>query len=465
MLLLPLIVLIPFAALLPLLLLDKHRSYAVSTATSIIVFVLVLASLYISCTSGLGSLSFSVPYLGQLGIGIQFQATQLTMLLALMSSIVFLAASIVGRYYIGGRERIYNMILLISEGSALGVFLSGNLFLLYVFWEVAEVMMFFMIFIYGAYNRRYASLKFLSFSIVSSLLLLIGIMVLYSSQHTFAIASIISAASSIPMHDQVLVTVLFLIAFMIKTPVFPFHGWLPDAHTEAPTTGSMILAGVLLKFGGYGLFLMFSMIPFAASHSYYIALIFIFSALYGAAVCVRQTNMKRMIAYTSITDMGIVAMALAAVSPIATSGAAYAMLSHGLAISLLFLVAGTVDEMYGTLEIAKLKGIARNFPVLAYLFIFGTLAVIGLPLTAGFVGELLVFIGSFSHFGFLSLIPIAGILLIGAALLWTVERSFMNLAKTTEAFSRYEGSVMVAASILIVSTVLLGVFPILLQLR
>ena len=456
-----LMVFLPFLAIIPITLLSERSGHKISLVISLVVLVLAILAVVIASQSGAAVLSFSQGYIGSIGINLEFQLTSLTTILVVMTAIVFFAASLVNSYFITKDQRLYSVIFMLVEGGAIGIFLSANLFLFYVFWEIAEFAMFFIIFGFGGYDRRYAAIKFIIYSIVASLLLLVAIMLLYYSvtPHTFNILQLEHAASKIPVGMQPIITLLLLVAFMIKAPVFPFHNWLPDAHTEAPTTGSMILAGVLLKFGGYGLILMFLMVPFAAHYASYIAVVFGFSAIYGALVALRQTHLKRMIAYTSIVDMGIIAVAIAAVSSFGTTGALYGMLSHALAISLLFLVAGTIERVYGTLIIEKLKGISESAPKLAYLFIFGALAVIGLPLTAGFVGDLLIFIGAYGSFGVIGLIPLAAILLVGAYLFWVIEKSFLNVNQKSERYNVLERPIVYAGLLLAASTVILGIFP------
>ena len=458
---LPLIVLIPFISIIPILALGEKHVHNAGIATAFITFAFSLLAVYLF-RAGI-NLSFNAAYIVSLNLGFSLQLTPFTLILMVMNAIVFLAAAIVSGYFIREKQRMYGTIFAIAEGSAFAVFLSANLFFLYVFWEITEIMVFFIIFIYGGYERRYASFKFIIYSLVSSLLLLVGIMFLYSSLHTFSISSIILNSSSISAGTQVAVLILLLAAFMVKMPVFPLHSWLPDAHTEAPTTGSMILAGVLLKFGGYGLLLLFLMIPLASHYSVYIATIFIVSTIYSAFVSMRQTNLKRAIAYTSITDMGIVAIGISAFNAFGINGALYGMLSHGIAISLLFLIAGTLDELYGTLEISKIKGVVRRFPHIAYLFIFGVVAAVGIPLTSGFIGDILIFIGAVKSIGIASLTAIIGILVIGVMFFWLVERVFMSSDETVP-YRQLGRSVTYCSAFLMASTILLGILPSLLLL-
>ena len=456
----PLLILVPVLGMAATALANKEHSYRIALISSGIT-LLLSAALVASISLSHAYPSFSVQYIMQLGVNFELAVSPLSLILVAMTAVVFFAAALVGEYFIGKSEKLYNVILLIGEAASLGVFLAANLLLLYIFWEIAEVVMFFIIFIYGGYNRRYAAIKFILYSLMSSLLLLIAIIILYanSSPHTFNILALSQATALMPGSIQLMVAALLIVSFMIKMPVFPLHSWLPVAHTEAPTTGSMILAGVLLKFGGYGLYLAFLLLPAMHAYSLDLAALFMFSSLYSAFVSLRQGNMKRMIAYTSITDMGIVALALAASTALTNTGAFYGMLSHGIAISLLFLMAGTVDELYGTLEIDKVHGIIRNFTRLPYIFILGVFAAIGLPLTSGFIADILIFLGAYKTFGLLALIPLASILIIGAALFWLAERSFMNSARSTEPLKPLDRIVTICSIFLLAATFLFGILP------
>jgi len=456
-----LMILVPFLAVIPVLILEKKHSYIVAFIASLLVFLISAYCLYYSYTNGPPALSFTNFYIPALNINFSLVLTQPALILTVMTAIVFLAASMIGKYFIKDEGKLYNIIFLIALGSSVGVFMASNLFIFYVFWELAEVMMFFIIFIYGGYNRRYSAIKFLIYSVFSSLLLLIAILLIYNATtpHTFDIATIVQYSSSISPHTQLLIMVLLLLSFMIKMPVFPLHSWLPDAHTEAPTPGSMILAGVLLKFGGYGLYLMFLILPIATTYAHYIFIIFLFSAIYSAYVCMSQTNIKRLIAYTSITDMAIVGVGISAANVLGYNGGLYMMLSHGIAISLLFLIAGTLDEVYSTLEISKIRGVIKNFAGLSYLFIIGVFATLGIPLTIGFIADITLFIGAITAFGVLGVAPLLGILIMGATLFWVIERVFMNTSKAVEPYNSVSNYVMGAGIFLICAAVFFGIFP------
>lgn len=462
--LLLLLVFLPFIFIIPLFLLPEKNSLDLALLSSAFIILLAIAAAYFGISQDSSQLFFQQSYIQSLGITLNLQLTQYSNIFMIMCAVVLLGSALVAKAFIKESQRIYGFLFLLTEGAALGVFLSGNLFFFYIFWEVCEFAMFFIIYIFGGYDRRYAALKFIVYSITASLFLLLGIMVIYSSipTHTFDISAIISQAQSIPQTAQLLALLLLSIAFLIKIPAFPFHGWLPDAHTEAPTTGSMILAGILLKFGGYGLLLMFLMIPLASNYAPFLAILFGFSALYSALVAIRQTHLKKLIAYTSIVDMGVASLGIASLNSFGIAGGLYAMLSHGIVISFLFLIAGALDEAYGTMLIARLKGVVKNVPFLAYGFILGVFMLIGIPLSSGFVGDLLVFIGAFKAYGIPALVPLAAILIIGAFLFFVAEKSFFNSSKAIEPYSTPEREIEISMLFLAVSTFLLGIFPFLL---
>jgi proton-translocating NADH-quinone oxidoreductase chain M len=464
MVLLLLAMILPILFILPLMFLPERHAFKLSLASSAVLFVIVLAAAYLGITQGFDQLAFQQSYIPSLGIDLSLELNKYTSLFAIMTSIVLLSVAMVAKEFIKESKRMYNVLFLTVSGSALGVFLSGNLFLLFVFWEVAEIVVFFMIYIFGGYDRRYAAIKFILYSATAGLFFLIGMMVLYTNlpSPTLSIQGIISQSGEIPQDAQLLAMVLMLFAFLIKTPSFPFHSWLPDAHTEAPTTGSMILAGILLKFGGYGILLIMLMLPVAIDYAPFIATLFGISAIFSAFVALRQVHLKRLIAYTSIVDMGIASLGIVSATPLGTAGGVYLMLSHGVVISLLFLLAGAVDESYKTMLISKIRGIVRNFPAVAYSFLFGVFALIGIPLTGGFVGELVLFIGVFSSYGALGLLPLFAVVLLGALMFLILEKCFFNSSKAVEPFSNPAAEVLYAALFLIASTVALGVLPFLL---
>lgn len=430
-------------------------------AFSLATLAVALYAIYAANEYGIAGIGSSVAYILPLGVNLALGLSGISLILIVMTSIVFFAAALASGYFIDKSMGLYGFLFMLMEATTIGLFASSNLFLFFVFWEVSEVAMFFVIYIYGGMDRRRAAVKFLVYSVVASMLLLIGIMLLYRSSGSFDISVLQGTGYTMSHGMQLLTFAMLLIPFIIKAPVFPLHAWLPDAHTEAPATGSMVLAGVLLKFGGYGMLLLFSILPeIANEYSVYLAALFAISAIYGAMNAIKVPHLKRMIAYTSIADMGIVAFGLAALNSYGNFGAAYIMLSHGLAISLLFMLAGMFDKEFGTLVIKNLGGIAEWSGAAAYSFIIGILATIGIPLTSGFIGDILLFIGASGAFGIVGIVPLAASIIVGAYLFWIVERSIFRNNMKRETYSEYiDTYVLAAAIVLIASLVAFGVLP------
>jgi NADH-quinone oxidoreductase subunit M len=454
-------VLIPIPFAISLFAFNERRSFRIALASSVVVFLLVAYVAYLGLSSGFGALSFSQGYIPSLGISLSLQLTQYSVIFLVMSAIVLLSASIVAGGFVKESGRIYNLLFLLLESSALGLFLSGSLFLFYVFWALGEAAMFFMIYVSGGFDRRYAAIKFMVYSIVASLSLLVGLMVIYANvpTHTFDLVSIISQAASIPASAQFVAMLLLAFAFLIKIPAFPFHGWLPDACTEAPAPSSMVLAGVMPAFAAYGLLLMFTLLPESLAYANYFAVLFGFSALYCAIVAIRQSNLKRLMAYAGAMGMGIASLGLASMNAFGAAGALYLLLSRGIIISLMFLVAGALDESFGIIALERIKGVMKSFPALSYSFMFGVFAFVGMPLTSGFIGYLLVFSGAFSAYGVLGIVPIAAIALLGAYLFYVLEKSFLSVSAAVEPNQNPRKSVYLAMGFLIAATLLFGVMP------
>jgi NADH-quinone oxidoreductase subunit M len=370
-----------------------------------------------------------VPWIEEFGIsytvGVDGISLFLVLLTTLLTSVVLLASW----EGITDRVRGYHMLILIQETGMLGTLLSLDLFLFYVFWEAMIIPMYFLIGIWGGGRKVYAAVKFVLFTMTGSLLMLVGILYLaslYAASHTtpsFDLTQILTM--NIPMAQQIWLFVVFSLAFAIKVPLFPLHTWLPDAHVEAPTGGSVILAGVLLKMGTYGfLRLAMPLFPLAVQAAVpWIAALAVVGIIYGALVAMVQPDLKKLVAYTSVSHLGFVMLGLFALNPQGVQGAIYQMLNHGLSTGALFLIVGIIDERRHTRLIADFGGLAKVIPVFAACFLVVTLSSIGLPALSGFVGEFLILLGAFKSYRAFTVVAALGVVL-GAL---TMLRMFQNV--------------------------------------
>ena len=316
--------------------------------------------------------------------------------------------------------------MLLLEVGLIGVFAAQDLFLFYVFWEVSLVPMYFLIGIWGHERRIYAALKFILYTMLGSILMLVAILWLYSLTGTFDLPLVLAAlrGSPVPGRVELLLFGAFFVAFAIKVPLFPLHTWLPDAHTEAPTAGSVILAGVMLKMGTYGM-LRFCLPLFpGASHRMapVIAVLAIIGIVYGALVAMVQTDLKRLVAYTSVSHLGFVVLGIFAFNNISIQGAIYQMLNHGVSTGGLFLVVGMLYDRRHTHLISEFGGLATPMPVLSGFFLFICLSSLALPLLNGFIGEFLILIGVFDQHAAWASWAATGAVLSAVYLLWAYQR-------------------------------------------
>jgi len=331
------------------------------------------------------------------------------------------------------RLREYFAWLLLLETSILGVFCSLDLLLFFLFWEIEIIPMYFLISIWGTGRKEYSAIKYVVYTLFGSAMMLAGILSLYFTTGSLSMVDL--AQSGLGSFTAVIPTVaiffLLFIGFAIKLPVFPLHTWLPDAHTDAPTAVSVVLAGGLLKMGGYGMIRLCVTIFPQVAHSYapILVALAVVSVLYGAAVTMRQTDLKRLIAYSSISHMGYVLLGIFALSQVSLTGAALQMFSHGFITGLLFAMAGLVMHNVGERDLRKLGGLARQMPIIAVIFSIGGLAALGLPTTSGFAAEFLVFVGSFSSttvsgIQIYTILAVLGIVITAGYILWMLQRIF-----------------------------------------
>ena len=368
------------------------------------------------------------------------------------------------------RVREYFVWLLALQGAVIGVFTALDFFLFFLFWELELIPMFFLISIWGSGRREYSAMKFLIFTILGSAFMLVGILVLFFSTGTFDMTALPAAiADSRLLLPAGVVFAMLFVAFAVKLPIWPLHTWLPDAHTDAPTAASVMLAGVLLKMGAYGMFrVSAAMFPDVLRDvSWLLAVAGVVNILYGASVVLRQTDMKRLIAFSSISHMGFVVLGLSSavgvagqISPLGLTGASLQMFTHGAITGLLFLLVGYVYERAHTRHIPDLGGLASRMPILSASLAVAGLASLGLPATAGFVSEIHVFLGTFPVWGWLTAIGAFGVVLTAGYILWMIQRVMFGprnsrLDDLTDA-SPLE---MIPVAALIIAIMVVGIFP------
>jgi NADH-quinone oxidoreductase subunit M len=358
------------------------------------------------------------------------------------------------------RVRAFFISLLVLETGMIGVFVSLDLFLFFLFWEAMLFPMYFLIGVWGHERRIYAAIKFILYTMLGSILMLVAMIWLYELSGSFDLPQIqsllVSGQVSLSLRTELLLFAAFFLAFAIKVPLFPLHTWLPDAHTEAPTAGSVLLAGVLLKMGTYGM-LRFCLPLFPeAAHRFapYVAALAIIGIIYGALVAMVQTDLKRLVAYSSVSHLGFVVLGLFAFDPTAVQGALYQMLNHGISTGALFVLVGMLYDRRHTHLIREFGGLATPLPVIAAFFLFVLLSSAGLPMLNGFVGEFLILSGTFvRHANWVSPAAI-GIILSAIYLLWAYQRVFFGDVtqeknRTLADADRREWAVLVAMAVLI----------------
>ena len=338
-------------------------------------------------------------------------------------------------FKITDRPKQYFIWLLMLETSILGVFCSLDLLLFFIFWEIEVIPMYFLISIWGSGRRDYSATKYVLYTLFGSALMLAGVLGVYFATGSFDIMTL--SAGGQMMVQSVLPAapffILLLAGFAVKLPVVPFHTWLPDAHTDAPTAASVMLAGSLIKMGGYGIIrVCVGLFPTVArDFAPWLMGLAAVSIVYGGAIVLRQTDIKRLIAYSSVSHMGFVLLGIFALSQASLTGAALQMVSHGLITGLLFAAAGIVMHNTHERTIDRLGGLARQMPRTAVLFIIGGLGALGLPATSGFAAEFTTFLGAFSStevagVKIVVLISLLGVLLAAAYMLWLIQRVFFG---------------------------------------
>ncbi len=375
------------------------------------------------------------PWIEAIGVSYFLGVDGVSLPLVLLTTFLSAIAVLSSFTAIKERQKEYYVSLLFLETGMLGVFMALDLFLFYIFWEVMLVPMYFLIGVWGHERRLYAAIKFFLYTLFGSVLMLLGILALYflsanpaygTGGGTFDFLQLTHL--SLPIQIQLWLFTAFFFAFAIKVPMFPFHTWLPDAHVEAPTAGSVLLAGVLLKMGTYG-FMRFGLLLFPEASRKAAPLMVtlaIIGIIYGAFVAMAQTDMKKLIAYSSVSHLGFVMLGIFSLTPQGLSGALLQMINHGISTGALFLIVGMLYERRHTHLISEFGGLSHRMPVFATFFAITMFSSIGLPGLNGFIGEFLILLGAFRARFLYAALAVSGIVLGAAYMLWLYQRTMFG---------------------------------------
>jgi NADH-quinone oxidoreductase subunit M len=391
-------------------------------------------------------------------------ADGLSLAMLALASVVGLIAG-VASYGIEERVKEYYALFLVMQMALLGVFCAEDLILFIVFFDLVLIPMYFLIGIWGHGRREYSALKFLIYTLVGSVLMLVGVLALYfeTGAATFSIPGLARLAAHLPPGVTEWIFAALIFGFAVKVPVFPFHTWLPDAHVDAPTPVSVMLAAVLLKIGGYGFIrIAFGLLPGAAHHfAYAIGVFGVVNIIYGALAAMAQTDFKKLVAYSSVSHMGYVVLGVAAATPLAVDGAVFQMLSHGLISAMLFLLVGVFYDRCHTREMARLGGMYTTLPVAGTILGFAGMANLGLPTLSGFIGEFFTLAGTWPVWPALVFWAVAGIVLTAGFNLLMMQKVLMGPPREEwdGRLPRLLGREYATLVPLMAFTVLLGVLP------
>jgi NADH-quinone oxidoreductase subunit M len=375
-----------------------------------------------------------VSWIPALGVSYHIGIDGISLLLIMLTTLMGFIAILCSWSSIQDRVKEYYAMFLLLQAGMIGVFISLDFFLFYIFWELVLVPMYFIIGVWGGPRKLYAAIKFFLYTLAGSVLMLLGILTLYFQHYdqfhvySFEIADLMKV--SLPLATQQIVFWSFFIGFAIKVPMFPFHTWLPDAHVEAPTAGSVILAAVLLKMGTYG-FLRFSL-PLLPQASYdqkivqALAILSIVGIIYGALVSLMQQDWKKLIAYSSVSHLGFCTLGIFSMNPNGIAGSVIQQINHGISTGMLFMVIGVIYERRHTRDIDEYGGLAHVMPKFAIVFAFAMLSSAGLPLLNGFVGEFTIMQGAFEANRIWAAFAVTGVILGAAYLLWLYQRTMLG---------------------------------------
>jgi NADH-quinone oxidoreductase subunit M len=389
---------------------------------------LAVYSLFDPSTSAMQLVEYR-PWVREWGISYKMGIDGISLFLVLLTTLLGPILILASWRDIKVRVKEFLICLLFLQTGMIGVFVSLDLFLFYVFWEIMLIPMYLLIGVWGNPARRlYAAIKFVLYTIVGSLLMLVAILALYfmaggsSGVYTFDLLKLYEFP--VPIDAQFWMFLAFFLAFAIKVPMFPFHTWLPDAHTEAPTVGSVVLAAVLLKMGTYG-FIRFAIPLFpnaAMDATWWICVLSLIGIIYGAWVAMVQTDVKRLVAFSSVSHLGFVVLGMFAMTTQGLEGSLIQMINHGLSTGALFLIVGMIYERRHTRMIADFGGLSKVMPLFAVFFMVFTLSSIGLPGLNGFVGEFLILLGTFKVFPWYAVLAASGVIFAAVYMLWMFQR-------------------------------------------
>jgi len=422
--------------------------------------------------------TYAHDWIPSVGSKYSFGVDGISVLLILLTTLLGFVSIYSSFTAITHREKEYYAFLLVLQTGMLGVFMSLDFILFYVFWEVMLVPMYFLIGVWGGPRKLYAAIKFFLYTLVGSVLMLVGILALYfynstglkaiglaglGNPATFDVTELYNIAPHIPAGLQFWIFLAFFVGFAIKVPMVPFHTWLPDAHVEAPTAGSVILAGVLLKMGTYGFIrLSLPLLPDATRKAVpWMVTLALVGIIYGALVAMAQKDVKKLVAYSSVSHLGFCMLGMFALNPHGLSGSVLQMINHGLSTGGLFLLVGIIYERRHTRMISEYGGLAKVMPIYAMLFMIITMASIGLPTLNGFIGEFTILIGVFARSTLWAVLGTSGIVLGAAYMLWMYQRMFfgeitMEANKTLKDVSRREQWTLIP---LIIVCFWIGLYP------
>ena len=419
--------------------------------------------------TGKWMLAEDFPWIERFGIRYSLGLDGISLMLILLTAFLTVLCVLVSWRQITDRVGAFHFFLMLMETGILGVFLATDLFLFYLFWELQLIPMFFLIGMWGHEKRVYATIKFIIYTIAGSLLMLVALIGLYvihgaqTGEYTFALHQLIQTKFS--PGTELWLYAAFLLAFAIKIPVIPIHSWLPDAHTEAPTAGSVILAGLLLKAGAYALLrFAFPLFPSAARVSVPLLLVLGLGGLfYGAWIALAQRDMKRLVAYSSIAQMGLVVIGIAVWNILTLSGAVMQMVNHGLTTSALFILVGMLDERVHSREMENFGGLWTEMPVFSAFFLLFAMASLGLPGLNNFVGEILILLGTLQKWPGVAGIGFAGIVFTVIYILWLVQRVLFGEPRNTQMKGQLTEDITLREAVILVplaaAVLFIGLYP------